>query len=136
AFSHDSTRLASAACDNTVKIWDASSGACLQTLDIGRALYNLSFNVTSSHLLTEIGSINVSASKGLGVKNDPVLQCPQYVGAGISPDGTWITCNGKNLLWILSEYRTSCSSVCGDTIGIGVGSGRIWFCSINLYMFS
>ena len=32
AFSHDSTRLASASGDSTVKIWDASSGACLQTL--------------------------------------------------------------------------------------------------------
>ena len=32
AFSHDSTRLASASFDNTVKIWDASSGDCLQTL--------------------------------------------------------------------------------------------------------
>jgi WD40 repeat protein len=32
AFSHDSTRLASASDDRTVKIWDASSGACLQTL--------------------------------------------------------------------------------------------------------
>ncbi|KAF1831217.1 NACHT-domain-containing protein, partial [Decorospora gaudefroyi] len=33
AFSHDSTRLASASYDSTVKIWDASSGACLQTLE-------------------------------------------------------------------------------------------------------
>jgi WD40 repeat protein len=33
AFSHDSTRLASASYDRTVKIWDASSGACLQTLE-------------------------------------------------------------------------------------------------------
>ncbi|KAF2627610.1 hypothetical protein BU25DRAFT_439998 [Macroventuria anomochaeta] len=32
AFSHDSTKLASASDDKTVKIWDASSGACLQTL--------------------------------------------------------------------------------------------------------
>ena len=31
-FSHNSTRLASASSDNTVKIWDANSGACLQTL--------------------------------------------------------------------------------------------------------
>ena len=33
AFSHDSARLASASWDNTVKIWDASSGECLQTLE-------------------------------------------------------------------------------------------------------
>ncbi|KAF2177549.1 HET-R, partial [Zopfia rhizophila CBS 207.26] len=37
AFSHDSARLAlaSALFDETVKIWDASSGECLQTLIIG-----------------------------------------------------------------------------------------------------
>jgi WD40 repeat protein len=29
AFSHDSTRLASASADSTVKIWDARSGQCL-----------------------------------------------------------------------------------------------------------
>ena len=33
AFSHDSARLASASDDKTVKIWDASSGECLQTLE-------------------------------------------------------------------------------------------------------
>src|SRR6478735_11226846 len=33
AFSHDSTRLASASGDRTVKVWDANSGACLQTLE-------------------------------------------------------------------------------------------------------
>ncbi|KAF2204875.1 NWD1 like protein, partial [Delitschia confertaspora ATCC 74209] len=31
AFSHDSARLATASDDDTVKIWDASSGECLQT---------------------------------------------------------------------------------------------------------
>jgi WD40 repeat protein len=33
AFSHDSSKLASASDDRTVKVWDASSGACLQTLE-------------------------------------------------------------------------------------------------------
>ncbi|KAF2115879.1 WD40-repeat-containing domain protein, partial [Lophiotrema nucula] len=33
AFSHDSTRLASASHDGTVRIWDARSGACLQKLE-------------------------------------------------------------------------------------------------------
>jgi WD40 repeat protein len=33
AFSHDSTWLASASDDSTVKIWDASSGTCLHTLE-------------------------------------------------------------------------------------------------------
>jgi WD40 repeat protein len=34
AFSHDSQKLASIAADKTTKIWDAGSGACLQTFTI------------------------------------------------------------------------------------------------------
>jgi hypothetical protein len=136
-FSHDSTRLASASWDSTVKVWDASSGACLQTLDVARVLYSLSFDATSSHLLIEIGFINVSASMGFSAKNETVLQRPQCVDAGVSPDDiTWIMCNGKNVLWIPPEYRPLRSSVCRDTIGMGAGSGRVWFCSVNLQMFS
>jgi WD40 repeat protein len=61
-FSHDSTRLASASDDITVKIWDAGSGDCLQTLDIGKALSDISFHATDSCLHTEIGAIVISAS--------------------------------------------------------------------------
>ena len=38
AFSHDSTRLASASSDETVKIWDPSNGECLQTLKGQRSI--------------------------------------------------------------------------------------------------
>jgi WD40 repeat protein len=64
AFSHDSTRLASASDDSTVKIWDASSGACFQTLEIGKPLSRISFDITDSHLDTEIGPIEISALSG------------------------------------------------------------------------
>src|SRR2546421_4638307 len=46
AFSHNSARLASASDDSTVKIWDASSGECLQSLYIGKSLFNISFDIT------------------------------------------------------------------------------------------
>ena len=132
AFSHDSTRLASASHDGTVKIWDASSGACVQTLDVGETLFHLSFNTTSLYLLTEIGSVDISAAMGSHIENITVLQRPQHLDAGVSSDNTWITYNGQNLLWIPPEYRPSCLAVCGTTIGMGVGSGRVWVCSINL----
>ncbi|KAF1360783.1 WD40 repeat-like protein [Lizonia empirigonia] len=132
AFSPDSTRLASASHDSIVKIWDASTGACLQTLDVGKTLFNLSFDAASSCLLTEIGSVDVSASIGSGAGSVTVLQRPQYLDVGVSSDNTWITYNGKHLLWLPPEYRPSCSSVCGNMIGTGVGSGRVWVCSINL----
>ncbi|KAL5372496.1 hypothetical protein DPSP01_013458 [Paraphaeosphaeria sporulosa] len=51
AFSHDSTRLASASHDRTVKIWDASSGACLQTLEgHSDSVYSVAFSHDSTRL--------------------------------------------------------------------------------------
>jgi WD40 repeat protein len=52
AFSHDSARLASASDDRTVKIWDASSGACLQTLE------DYSITVRSADLVSVLASLH------------------------------------------------------------------------------
>jgi WD40 repeat protein len=129
AFSHDSTRLASASNDKTVKIWNTSNGACLQTLDTSRPLMNISFDATSSYLYTEIGVIVISA-----VTEHPhplyQYQKPRYIS--LSSDGAWITYHSKKLLWLPSEYRPSCSVIWGQTIGIGVGTGKVWICSVEL----
>jgi WD40 repeat protein len=53
AFSHDSTRLASASYDCTVKIWDAGSGACLQTL---KGYSSTVWSVAFSHGSTRLAS--------------------------------------------------------------------------------
>ena len=133
AFSHDSTRLASGSNDNTVKIWDASSGKCLQTLSVGKALDNISVDTTGLYLYTEIGTIAINASSALNIipsVTDP--QNPQYQGGALSSDGAWITYNSENLVWLPSEYRPSCSAVSGKTIGIGVGSGKVWICKFEV----
>jgi WD40 repeat protein len=128
AFSTDSMRLASASWDCTIKIWDVSSGACLQTLGVGKSLYSLLFDTTGSYILTEIGSMDVSSTIVFDAKKVTELaQRPKHVDIGVSLDNTWITCSGKKLVWIPSEYRPTCSSVCGNTIGIGTRSGRVWF---------
>jgi WD40 repeat protein len=130
AFSHNSAKLASGSEDCTVKVWDASSGACLQTLEVGKTLENISFDSTDSYLLTEIGNLAIYGSKASSKTAIAAPKRALYLGAGLSTDDTWIQYDGKNVLWIPSEYRPSCSTVYGTTVGMGVGSGRVWLCSI------
>ncbi|KAF1830094.1 hypothetical protein BDW02DRAFT_508390, partial [Decorospora gaudefroyi] len=132
AFSHDSTRLASASDDRTVKMWDASSGVFLQTLDLGRTLHDLSFDPTGSRLYTEIGTIDVQSLETSSRMDLAEPARPMYLGTGFSSDGIWVQHAGNNMLWIPSEYRPSHSSVCGTMVGVGVGSGRVWICSVDL----
>jgi WD40 repeat protein len=132
AFSHDSTQLASASYDKTVKIWDVSSGACLQTINTSETLHELSFNSISSCLYTEIGPITINSSQATGIDHPVEQKRPLRLRPSVSFDKTWIQYGGANMLWVPSEYRPSCSSVCGSIVGIGAGSGKVWSCRIDL----
>ncbi|KAF2844083.1 hypothetical protein T440DRAFT_410856, partial [Plenodomus tracheiphilus IPT5] len=116
AFSQDTTKLASASDDKTVKVWDASSEACLQTLNIDKTL------------LSSIAIHGPGTSSEIAVV-EPAH--PQYLGASLSSDSMWIKRDGRKLLWIPSEYRPSCYAVSGNTVSMGVGSGRVWTCSVK-----
>ena len=134
-FSHDSTQLASTSLsdDKTVKIWDASSGVCLQMFSVGKAFYGISFDITGSYLHTDIGTIDISTPSGSRLflsYSEPLS--PQYRGLALSADGVWITYNSENLIWLPSEYRPPCSVVSEKMIGIGVGTGRVWICKVEL----
>ena len=104
-------------------------------LDIGKALFNISFNATRLYLHTEYGNRVIETSDASSALNvtpgvtDP--QNPRYESRDLSSDGTWITFNSENLLWLPSEYRPSCLAVSGNTIGIGVGSGKVWMCYLD-----
>jgi WD40 repeat protein len=132
-FLHNSTRLASLSLDRTIKIWDASSGVCLQMLKVKKALNEISFDTTGLHLYTEVGAITFQAP--LLLNTTLIATTPQglqYQGGGLSSDRAWITYGSKNIVWLPSEYRPSCSAVSANTVGIGVGTGKVWMCSFNV----
>lgn len=114
-FSHDSTRLASASDDRTIKMWDLGNGDCLQTLN-------------DDH----VDDLPVSFSQQSmdeGMRED--TQQPQISvdrSIAISQDRYWMTRNSQKRLWLPSEYRPSTYNVSKEIVGIGTGSGRVWIC--------
>jgi WD40 repeat protein len=118
AFSHDSARLASASYGSTVKIWDAHSGVCLQTLE-GYSSIASSVNLVSI-------LVSLHPDKTAIEPQQPVSQ-----GAAISLNCTWVSNNAQDMVWLPTEYRPdgpACSAVSGRCVGIGTGSGKVWFC--------
>ncbi|KAF1940080.1 hypothetical protein EJ02DRAFT_407262 [Clathrospora elynae] len=160
AFSHDSTRLASASYDSTVKIWDASSGACLQTLEgYSSGVTSLAFSHDSTRLASASYDSTVKiwdASSGaclqtlkgysshasssdlvsiLALPSDEIVTAkPQQSvrqAVIIKSDNIWICDNAQKLLWLPTEYRPANAAVSGICVGVGTGSRKVWLCRLE-----
>ncbi|KAI1176475.1 vegetative incompatibility protein HET-E-1 [Nemania sp. FL0916] len=135
AWSPDGKLLASGSLDQTVGLWAAETGGRLQMDYIGTATKVLKFGDENKHFVTDFGAISINAE----LRNPTVSQAKSFsnkvpyggpIGYGISPDSSWITIDGKNLLWLPVDcrpYRSAvvASAVFGSTVVIGGGSGRV-----------
>lgn len=131
AFSPDGQRLASGSYDSTIKLWDPASGQCLQTFNVGKSVPHILFDHTGCYLITDARRIEVATAT---TENEIRVDDLVKLGYGLGQDNSWITYNGKNVLWLPPEYRPSCSAVQELMISIGCSSGRVIAVGFSRYV--
>jgi WD40 repeat protein len=131
SFSHDAKQLVSISSDFTIEIWEWNSSKCLYSIHVGRPHSRVAFDESGLYLSTDIGLIAIPSpsdtNESLVATDSGSLD---HHHGGSSLDGKWITYNSVNVLWLLTEYRPSCSAVSGNSIGIAVGS-RVFIATLS-----
>ena len=138
AFSRDSKLLASASRDRTVKVWDAATGSLQQTVAVNSKITSLLFNITDSILITNIGHIKVDRTKLPTLSESSQEASSQSDCQGLGINGSWITWNAQNLLWLPPDYRAISSdiSLSGSAVAIGCQSGKVFVFRFSLAILS
>lgn len=99
----------------------------MRKLETEAAVRELSFSSDGQYLDTDRGQFSIGP---LGRS----VNSPQSKGRGrereIFVNGAWVFQGMKNVLWLPSEYRATCTAVWNDVLAIGHESGHVsvlWF---------
>jgi WD40 repeat protein len=127
AFSHDGMLVMSASEEGKVLIWSIT-GQIKQEIDIGVCPFQISFCFDNMYILTDVGMLAIQRSSDATttIEEDLVrTNSDNDIGYGISRDRSWITKDGKGILWLPVEYRPSTLTISESTVIIGCGSGHV-----------
>ncbi|CAG8294002.1 unnamed protein product [Penicillium salamii] len=121
-FSPDCQLLASVSADQTAQLWDLATGTMQQVIPINGKITCFEFFTDGLHPEANSCLLDIEPNGDEPASNID----PKTLEISIEHE-QWIKVNGKILLWLPPEYRAISSTIHGNTIAIGHGTGRVSF---------
>ncbi|KAH7183439.1 uncharacterized protein B0J16DRAFT_307708 [Fusarium flagelliforme] len=127
-FSPDSRKLATGSYDDTIRIWDTETGECEEIIQLDDHADVQFFEADGRGIITDRGVFSLKGDSQSHATPPPSSE-EQHLGC---TDGTWITVEGQNLLWLPPECRNGKVAIWGSTVAIGCQSGRVLVLRISM----
>ena len=138
AFSPDSKQVVSGSGDNTVRLWDAATGAALQTLEgHSESVSSVAFSPDGKQVVSGSGDKTVRLWDAVTGAVLQTLECHWSLvnSMAFSQDSkaeqalfvsdNWVRDGKRKFLWLPPGYRATSFAVWNRTIILGHSSGRI-----------
>ncbi|PVH90068.1 WD40 repeat-like protein, partial [Periconia macrospinosa] len=133
AFSPEGKQLASTLYDRTVKLWDAGTGAVLQTLEgYSGAVWAVAFSPDGKVLASGSDDETVKLwDAGTGAGSFTTYRSPSDALSRPSPSygifikEQWVCYGLEGRLWLPPGYRPHCTNVYGSAVALGYSSSRV-----------